>query len=80
MASSVDALADELESCIRMQANPQRAVSERRYLKSDLAFYSAGLPAVRTKVREFERERPLDRALLLAVVQALWSEPIHGGG
>ena len=77
MTKRIRALADELEARIRTHANPERAVSERRYLKSDLEFCGAGLPAVRAEVRAFEREQPLDRELLVALVRALWAPPVH---
>ncbi len=71
------ALADDLEARIRAHANPVRAVSERAYLKSDLQFTGAGIPAIRTTTRTFAREHPLRRRGLLALVCALWSKPLH---
>ena len=71
------ALADDLEARICAHANPVRAVSERAYLKSDLEFIGAGIPAIRATTRVFAREHPLDRRSLLALVRALWSKPLH---
>jgi 3-methyladenine DNA glycosylase AlkD len=71
------ALADELEARIRAHANPERAVNERRYLKSELDFLGAGLPAVNAEVRAFAREHALDHRRLLATVRALWAQPLH---
>jgi 3-methyladenine DNA glycosylase AlkD len=71
------ALADELEARIAAHGDPERAINERRYLKSDLEFHGAGLPAVNAEVRAFAREHALDRRRLLAVIRALWARPVH---
>lgn len=77
MATTAQALADELEKRIRAHADPERAANERRYLKSDLDFLGTGLPAIRAEVRAFEREHRIDHDLLVALVRALWAQPLH---
>ncbi|MDQ6710881.1 MAG: DNA alkylation repair protein, partial [Candidatus Dormibacteraeota bacterium] len=56
--------------------NPTRAVEEKRYLKSDLAFYGCGLNAIRTAVRQVKRDHPdLEVARLRRLVRLLWKDP-----
>ena len=74
---SARALADELESRIREHADPTRAASERAYLKSELDFFGAGVPAIRVVVRAFAHDHDLDRRALVALVRVLWQRPEH---
>jgi 3-methyladenine DNA glycosylase AlkD len=69
---------EQLQRELQATGTPVRAVQEQRYLKSDLAFLGAGMPAIRSIVRSFARAQPtLDRATLLALVEALWLQPVH---
>jgi DNA alkylation repair enzyme len=43
---------EEIERLLRAAGTPERAAQERRYLKSDLEFVGAGLPAVRAVARD----------------------------
>jgi 3-methyladenine DNA glycosylase AlkD len=59
-------------------ATPGRAASERRYLKSDLAFIGTTVPDMRIAVKAWLREhRGIGHDDLLAVVDALWQQPVH---
>lgn len=70
--------ADGLEALLRAQADPVRAASERAYLKSELEFIGVGVPLTRKTVRAYlEAHGNLDRSALLALVDALWREPVH---
>jgi len=61
-----------------VRGDPSRAEFERRYLKSELRFIGCGVPALRAVAKAFLRAHTqLDRAGLLALIQALWSEPVH---
>lgn len=60
-----------------MRANPERAASEQRYLRSELTFLGTGVPAVRAVAVEVWRERPLSCAELHAVVDDLWGRAVH---
>jgi hypothetical protein len=58
MRDSAAAQAAALEESLRALGNPERAVNEKAYLKSDLEFAGTGLPAVRATVRSWCRDRP----------------------
>jgi 3-methyladenine DNA glycosylase AlkD len=60
------------------QASAERAVAEKAYLKSDLAFLGVGVPAVRAAVTDAARSYgALGRDAVLAWARALWREPVH---
>ncbi|MWA03738.1 DNA alkylation repair protein [Actinomadura sp. LD22] len=66
---------------LRAQADPVRADSERRYLKSDLAHIGVPVPALRKVALSAVRVRPA-RHELLGLVDALWTatddgRPVH---
>jgi 3-methyladenine DNA glycosylase AlkD len=70
--------ASAIEDSLRALGTPQRAVSEKAYLKSDLEFTGTPVPAIRATVRSWGRARPeLTRAGLIAVAEALWARPVH---
>jgi 3-methyladenine DNA glycosylase AlkD len=55
-----------------------RAAHDKAYLKSDLRFWGADLPAIRAAVREYCREHPdLTRAELRAIAQRLYATKVH---
>ncbi len=59
-------------------ATRARAAQEKRYLKSDLDFLGADVPATRRLTRDWLAEHPgLDRAGLLGVSDALWKSRVH---
>jgi 3-methyladenine DNA glycosylase AlkD len=66
-----------MERALREAGTPQRAASERAYLKSTLEFTGTTVPVVRAQLRAWRRDRPaLRREDLVAVVTALWSRPV----
>lgn len=67
-------IADEVDLALRRAGNPERAEQERRYLKSTRDHAGTGVPAVRRIVRQVG---PLEHAVLLEVVQDLWTRPLH---
>jgi 3-methyladenine DNA glycosylase AlkD len=70
--------ADELEERVRAVGTPERAEHERRYLKSDLRFLGATVWEIRREVKSFTKGHPdLSHADLVALVEELWSEPVH---
>jgi 3-methyladenine DNA glycosylase AlkD len=70
--------ANDVERQLRAAGTPERAIQEKRYLKSDLEFAGAGVPAIRRIARDLLKENPKDnRYWLLAMVEALWSRPVH---
>ena len=75
---SAQTLVAEIERSLRALGNPERAVHERSYLKSELEFVGTSVPATRRTVRAFAKERgPLDHDELVALVRALWARPVH---
>ena len=77
-ARGARALADAIEASLRAVGTPERAAQEKRYLKSDLEHLGATVPATRAVAKRFVAEHPdLDRAGLLALVEALWASPIY---
>jgi 3-methyladenine DNA glycosylase AlkD len=73
------ALADRLEGELREAGTPDRAVHEKAYLKSDLEFLGAGVPAIRSATKAVWRRIRADASHddLVALVDALWALPIH---
>ena len=70
--------AEEIEARLRAVATRERAMHERRYLKSELDFLGATMPQIRAAVRRVAREQPrLDHDELVTLVLALWTKPIH---
>ena len=80
--SAVNALAagtraDRIEAALAAVARPERAVQEKRYLKSDLDFLGATVWQIRAAVKEAVGDLPaLDHDELVALVDALWSAPV----
>ena len=67
-----------LEDELRAAGNPERAAKERAYLKSDLSFYGAGMPAVRAAAAMVRREHAgLQHDELVTLVDALWQRPVY---
>ena len=74
----LDATVAGIERALARQGTPERAVQERRYLKSDLRFLGATQPILRREVRTFARAHPdLDRPSCKALVERLWAARVH---
>jgi 3-methyladenine DNA glycosylase AlkD len=72
------AAAAAIEASLRGLGTPQRAASEKAYLKSDLEFTGTRVPDVRTTVRAWCHTRQdLTHGELIAVTEALWARPVH---
>jgi 3-methyladenine DNA glycosylase AlkD len=72
------AIADDLEATLRAVATPERAEKERAYLKSDLAFLGATVPATRKAAVAAHRAAPdRPRTELVALVDELWGRDLH---
>jgi len=71
--------ADSLERGLRAVATPERAVNEKRYLKSDLEFIGATVGDIRRTVRTLiiKDQGDLRYGELIALVEELWRKPIH---
>ena len=68
--------AHDLEVAIGRVGTPERAVSEKRYLKSDLAFLGTTVGETRAAVKVFANVNRLNHEDLVSVAIALWDVPI----
>lgn len=76
--TAVQHWADGLEAAAAAVATPERAEQEKRYLKSELVHLGASVPALDAVVKAFLRDHPsLDHDALVALVEELWSRPVH---
>ena len=73
----VSELAGEITEQLAAIGTPERAASERRYLKSELEFLGATVWQIRRVVAAFDRSLTLGRAGVLALVEDLWRLPVH---
>ena len=63
---------------LRSGGSSARAAHDKAYLKSDLRFWGADLPAIRAAVREFCRAHPnLARAELRSIAETLYATDVH---
>lgn len=71
-------LVAEIDEELRALGNPDRAVHEKAYLRSDLEHYGASVPAIRNVAKGVRRRHPdLAHDDLLELVEALWAAPVH---
>ncbi len=69
---------EEIDEELRAAGTPERAAQERAYLKSELTHYGTSVPATRAVAKGFRRRHPeLSHDELVALVEALWAEPVH---
>lgn len=74
---SPGAIADRLERALAAVGTPQRAVGEKRYLKSELTFLGATVWQIRAEMKAVVHVMPIpDHDLLVALVDTLWSRPV----
>lgn len=76
MALDAVAAAARIEAELRQIGTPERAESEKRYLKSDLTFLGATVWQTRDLVKALMRTADLDHEELVALAETLWSEPV----
>ncbi len=70
-------LAIRIETALWRLADPERARGAKAYLKSDLEFIGARAPDLRRAIKaELKATASLDRLVLLAAVEALWTRPV----
>jgi len=77
VAIDATAMAAEIESALRSIGTRERAESEKRYLKSDLAFLGTTVWQIRAAVKDARRHQVLDHDGLVELVTVLWAEPVH---
>lgn len=67
-----------VEERLRAVATADRAAHEKAYLKSDLDFLGATVPAIRSATKAVAREHDLTgHDEVAAAVEALWARPVH---
>jgi 3-methyladenine DNA glycosylase AlkD len=70
--------AASVEQLLRDVGTPERAASEKAYLKSDLEFAGASVPDIRATIRSWRRTWPqFDHDDLADMVRALWGRPVY---
>lgn len=74
----VDGTVTQLETALSAAGNADRAVQEKRYLKSTRTHYGVGVPLVRSTVRTALRDLgPLSAEDAVALAGQLWQQPVH---
>ena len=70
-------MAARIDKELRTRGDPERAVAEKKYLKSDLEFFGASKGAIRETVKAFVRgHASITHDDLIELVLELWSQPI----
>jgi 3-methyladenine DNA glycosylase AlkD len=73
-----EALAEAVDAELQAGGTPERADKEKAYLKSELRHYGTSVPAIRAVAKATARRHPeLTHDELVALVDALWSVPVH---
>src|SRR6202044_3348710 len=73
-----EAAALAVAEALRGVGTAERAVQEKRYLKSELEFFGVTVPEMRRVVTGAVRGYPgLDGAGMVAWAVALWGQPVH---
>jgi 3-methyladenine DNA glycosylase AlkD len=66
---------EQIRNHFRNIGTRQRAVGEKKYLKSQLMFFGVPVPEVRKAARQFKKEHPhFTRQELLRQTQAMWTD------
>jgi len=73
----MDGFAERLEARLREIATPERAVGEKRYLKSDLTFLGATMWQIEQAVKELFAGQQPSHDEVVALADELWSVPVH---
>lgn len=78
MVWDVVAVADELAAELRTDASHDRAVNEKRYLKSDIEHYGVSVPVIRKLARRFAREQQnIAKSELRTLSTELWEREVY---
>lgn len=77
MADDADDMLTRLDGDLKAAGAPERAVSEKAYLKSELTFYGAGIPAIRRLAMQLGRPGAMAREVLRDLSEALWATGVH---
>ncbi len=78
MEMNVVTVADELATELRRHASAERAVNEKRYLKSDIEHFGVAVPAIRKVARAFVRtSKELTKSEVFELVSELWERDVY---
>ena len=78
MALDAVMVADELATELEAGGSEDRAVNEKRYLKSELRHYGVRVPAIRKLARKFAREnRSVTKFELIGLATELWDRDVY---
>ncbi len=78
MALDIVAVADELATELEASGSNERAVNEKRYLKSELTHYGVRVPVIRKLARRFVREqKSISRSELIDLTTELWDREVY---
>ncbi len=66
-----------LEDELAAAGGEERAVNEKRYLKSELEHFGTPVPAIRKLTKAAVRAAGLERGETLELAELLWSRPVH---
>lgn len=78
MVLDVVAIADDLATELEASGSDERAVNEKRYLKSELTHYGVSVPVIRKLARRFARERKdVSKSELIGLTIELWDRDVY---
>ena len=78
MVSDAVAIADHLATELESIGSDERAVNEKRYLKSELRHYGVSVPVIRKLARRFAREqKSISRSELIDLTTELWDRDVY---
>jgi 3-methyladenine DNA glycosylase AlkD len=77
-AAEIEKTVAAFEASLKKQAKPERAEFEKKYLKSNLRFLGANVPATRNEcVRFFRANKSIDKRSLDLLCDVLWQTDCH---
>ncbi len=78
MPLDVTSTADELANDLIAVGTEERAVNEKRYLKSEIEHYGVTVPEIRKMARRFARERKdFSKSVLIDLTLELWDRDVY---
>ena len=78
MGQDVGAIADELAAELIAAGTEDRAINEKRYLKSEIEHFGVTVPEIRKLARRFARERKdLSKSVLIDLTLELWDRDVY---
>ncbi len=78
MTLRIVVVANELATELEAGGSEDRAVNEKRYLKSELTHYGVSVPVIRKLARRFAREhKDVSKAELIGLTTELWDRDVY---